>query len=36
MAQVYREMTGKEFLKKGAMEAAREAHERHHGIGATQ
>ena len=35
-AQVYRELTGKEFPKKAAMEAARDAHDRHHGIGATQ
>jgi glyoxylase-like metal-dependent hydrolase (beta-lactamase superfamily II) len=32
VAQVYREMTNKEFPKKGALEAARVAHERHHGI----
>jgi len=33
VAQVYREMTGKEFPKKAAMEQARQAHEHHHGIG---
>jgi cyclase len=32
VAQVYREMTGKEFPKKGALAAARAAHQRHHGI----
>jgi glyoxylase-like metal-dependent hydrolase (beta-lactamase superfamily II) len=32
VAQVYREMTGKEFPNKGALDAARIAHERHHGI----
>ena len=31
--KVYREMTGQEFPKKGSQEAARTAHERHHGIG---
>jgi glyoxylase-like metal-dependent hydrolase (beta-lactamase superfamily II) len=36
VAQVYREMTGKEFAKKGALDAARLAHEQHHGIGITQ
>jgi glyoxylase-like metal-dependent hydrolase (beta-lactamase superfamily II) len=35
VGQVYRELTGKEFPKKAAMEAARGAHERHHGAGAT-
>jgi glyoxylase-like metal-dependent hydrolase (beta-lactamase superfamily II) len=32
VAQVYRELTGKEFPKKGAMDEARRAHESHHGI----
>lgn len=32
VAQVYREMTGKEFPKKGGLDAARRAHELHHGI----
>jgi cyclase len=32
VAQVYRELTGKEFPKKAAVEDARRAHERHHGI----
>ena len=32
VAQVYREITGKEFPKKAAMEEARRAHEHHHGI----
>jgi glyoxylase-like metal-dependent hydrolase (beta-lactamase superfamily II) len=32
VAQVYRELTGKEFPKKAALEEARRAHERHHGI----
>jgi glyoxylase-like metal-dependent hydrolase (beta-lactamase superfamily II) len=32
VAQVYREMTGKDFPKKGALDAARVAHERHHGL----
>jgi glyoxylase-like metal-dependent hydrolase (beta-lactamase superfamily II) len=31
VAQVYKEMTGKEFPKRAAMEAARRAHEGHHG-----
>jgi cyclase len=31
VAQVYRELTGKEFPKKSVMEEARRAHERHHG-----
>jgi cyclase len=30
VAQVYRELTGKEFPKKAALEEARRAHERHH------
>jgi glyoxylase-like metal-dependent hydrolase (beta-lactamase superfamily II) len=33
VASVYREMTGLEFPNKGSQEAARTAHERHHGIG---
>jgi cyclase len=36
VAQVYREMTGKDFPKKALLEEAREAHERHHAIGANQ
>jgi hypothetical protein len=32
VASVYREMTGREFPKKGLQEAARAAHERHHGM----
>jgi glyoxylase-like metal-dependent hydrolase (beta-lactamase superfamily II) len=32
VAQVYKELTGKEFPKKAAMENARDAHDRHHGI----
>jgi hypothetical protein len=32
VAKVYQELTGKEFPKKGALEASRLAHERHHGI----
>jgi glyoxylase-like metal-dependent hydrolase (beta-lactamase superfamily II) len=32
VAHVYREMTGKEFPKKGALEASRRAHDRHHGL----
>jgi len=32
VAQVYRELTGKEFPKTAALEEARRAHERHHGI----
>ena len=36
VAQVYKELTGKEFPKKAAMEAARRAHEGHHGIAASQ
>jgi hypothetical protein len=35
VAQVYREMTKKEFPKRAALEDARRAHERHHEIGAT-
>jgi cyclase len=33
VAQVYKEMTGKDFPKKGLLEQARLAHERHHGVG---
>jgi len=33
VAQVFKEMTGKEFPKKAAMEAARLAHEAEHGVG---
>ena len=36
VAQVYREITGKEFPKKAAMEEARRAHEHHHGIGSQE
>jgi glyoxylase-like metal-dependent hydrolase (beta-lactamase superfamily II) len=36
VAQVYKELTGKEFPKKVAMEEARQAHDRHHGIAAIQ
>ena len=32
VAKVYRELTGKELPKKGALEQARRAHESHHGI----
>jgi cyclase len=32
VAQVYNELTGREFPKKAAMDEARRAHERHHGI----
>ena len=31
-AQVYKEITGKDFPKKAALEDARRAHDRHHGI----
>ena len=34
VAQVYKEMTGKEFPKKAALDDARRAHEQHHGIAA--
>ncbi|HET7220065.1 MAG TPA: MBL fold metallo-hydrolase [Vicinamibacterales bacterium] len=34
VAQIYREMTGKDFPKTGALEAARRAHDRHHGLAA--
>lgn len=34
VASVYREMTGREFPKKGLQEAARAVHERHHGMSA--
>jgi glyoxylase-like metal-dependent hydrolase (beta-lactamase superfamily II) len=36
VAQVYKELTGKEFPKKAGMEDARQSHERHHGIAAMQ
>jgi cyclase len=36
VAQVYKELTGKEFPKKAGMEDARRVHERHHGIAAMQ
>ena len=36
VAQVYKEMTGNELQKKAAMDDARQAHERHHGIAAMQ
>ena len=36
VAQVFKEMTGKEFPKSAALDDARRAHERHHGIGAMQ
>jgi cyclase len=32
VAQVYREFTGKDFPKKAALDDARRAHDRHHGI----
>ena len=32
VAQVYKELTGKEFPKRAALDDARRAHERHHGI----
>ncbi len=35
-AQVYKELTGREFPKRAAMEDARRAHEHHHGIAAIQ
>ena len=31
-AQVYKEVTGKDFAQKGALEQARRAHEQHHGL----
>jgi glyoxylase-like metal-dependent hydrolase (beta-lactamase superfamily II) len=34
VAQVYKEMTGKDFPKNAALEDARRAHERHHGLAA--
>jgi cyclase len=34
VAQVYREMTGKDFPKRAALDAANQAHGRHHGIAA--
>jgi cyclase len=36
VSQVYKELTGKEFPKRAALEDARRAHERHHGIAAMQ
>ena len=36
VAQVYKELTGKEFPKRAPMEEARRAHERHHGIATDQ
>jgi glyoxylase-like metal-dependent hydrolase (beta-lactamase superfamily II) len=36
VAQVYRELTGKEFPKRAALEEARRAHESHHQIRALQ
>jgi hypothetical protein len=36
VAQVYREMTGKEFPKAAALDEARRAHEHHHEIRAVQ
>jgi hypothetical protein len=36
VAQVYKEMTGKEFPKSAALDDARRAHERHHGIASVQ
>jgi hypothetical protein len=33
VAHVYKELTGKEFPSRAALEAARRAHERHHGVG---
>ena len=35
-AQVYKELTGREFPKRAAMEDARQAHSHHHGIAAIQ
>jgi hypothetical protein len=32
VAHVYREMTGKDFPKRAALDQANQAHERHHGI----
>ena len=32
VAQVYKELTGKDFPNKAAMNDARRAHDRHHGI----
>jgi cyclase len=34
VAQVFKELTGKDFPKRGSMDAARRAHEQHHGIAA--
>ena len=36
VAQVYKELTGKELPRKGSLEEARRIHERHHGIAAVQ
>ena len=36
VAQVYKEMTGKEFPKRAALDEARREHERDHGIGETR
>ena len=36
VAKVYKEMTGKDFPKKAALDDARGAHERHHGIAPIQ
>jgi cyclase len=36
VAKVYRELTGKEFPKKAAIDDARRAHELHHGLAAIQ
>jgi cyclase len=36
VAQVYREMTGRDFRRSGALEADRLAHERHHVLGMVQ
>jgi glyoxylase-like metal-dependent hydrolase (beta-lactamase superfamily II) len=36
VAQVYKELTGNDLPKKGALEEARRAHELHHGIAAAQ
>jgi glyoxylase-like metal-dependent hydrolase (beta-lactamase superfamily II) len=36
VAQVYKELTGREFPKKASLEDARRIHERHHGIASIQ
>ncbi len=36
VAQVYRELTGRDLSAKGALDAARRMHEQHHGIAAGQ